>query len=161
MRKFLCLFAASAVLVVPHGVRAQGLSNAVVVSTCGTQNYAVGYPAPLTVLATGPLCDGASGTGGGPVGYNPADASGTIATGGSFQQVFAANSSRVGCWIQNPATATEVLKVYFQQGTATLAKATDLSPGAGFNCQFGGAVVTGAISVEAATTTHAFVAAGS
>ncbi|MDP3853144.1 hypothetical protein [Phenylobacterium sp.] len=86
------------------------------------------------------------------------DASSTVTTGGTFQTVFASSASRLGCFIQNPITASETLFVYEGTGTATTAKSINLAPGAAFNCNAGGIVVTGLVQVTAATTAHAFVA---
>lgn len=95
-----------------------------------------------------------------PAPYSPPDASGTVTAGGSFQTVFSANPLRVGCFIQNPIAATETLLVHFQAGSASTSNSANLSPGGSFNCMWGGVVVTGAVQVEAATSGHAFVAAG-
>jgi hypothetical protein len=59
----------------------------------------------------------------------PAEASGTITTGGSFQQIFASNSSRANCSIQNPVTATEPLYVHWTATTASSANSQSLGPG--------------------------------
>jgi hypothetical protein len=84
-----------------------------------------------------------------------ADASGTVATGGTYQTVFAANSGRRGCLIQNPSTAGETLNVK----VGAMANPFTVPIGGSFNCASpGGLVVTDAIAVMAATTAHAFVA---
>jgi hypothetical protein len=87
--------------------------------------------------------------------------SATISVGGSFQTVLAQNSSRKGCFIQNPITATEPLYVYVYSGTSgtpSLAGAIGLGAGAPFYCSVGASgVITDQIAVEAATTGHAFV----
>ncbi len=84
--------------------------------------------------------------------------SGSITTGGTFQTLLASNSSRKGCLIQNPTTASEPLyvSVGIATGSATLAKAFSLAPGASFRCANGGLVVTDNIAVTAPTTAHAF-----
>jgi hypothetical protein len=92
--------------------------------------------------------------------YAPTDASGKITTGGTFQTVFALNLSRVNCLIENPTTATEVLYVHYTAASATLANSVSLNAGSSFNCAGGNTMATGAISVTAATTGHAFMAAG-
>jgi hypothetical protein len=83
----------------------------------------------------------------------------TIATGGAFQSALASNAARKGCLIQNPLSATETLFVFFgANGSATTAKSISLGPGAAVSCSIGGLVVaTDNVSVEAATTGHAFV----
>lgn len=87
------------------------------------------------------------------------DASSTITTGGTFQALFAANTARKGCFIQNPVAATETLYIGWPASpTPTTANAASLGAGASFNCIVGGVVIDDAISVEAATTAHAFVA---
>jgi hypothetical protein len=82
----------------------------------------------------------------------------TIASGGAFQTLTGANPSRNGCLIQNPTTASEPLFVYFGSGSAATTASASLAPGASISCSIPGAVVTDAIQVEAATTSHAFFA---
>ena len=94
----------------------------------------------------------------GPAPYSTTDASGTIASGGVFQTVFALNSSRHGCTIQNPTTATEILYVHADTGTATSANSFTIPAGGTFNCAANGIVITDLVSVTGATTGHAFVA---
>jgi hypothetical protein len=80
--------------------------------------------------------------------------SGTVTTGGTYQTVFAANSSRKGCTVYNPPAATEVLNV--RQAGAIV---WPISPGGHFNCSSPGIVVSDLIEVTAATTSHAYTAA--
>jgi hypothetical protein len=105
-----------------------------------------------TGLATGtaanPLNVTTSGGGGGSL----TDASGTITAGGTAQTALAANSSRRYVLIENPVSATEVLYFSFT-GTAS-ASSPSLNPGGSFNS--GSFVPTGALSLFAATTSHAF-----
>lgn len=82
--------------------------------------------------------------------------SGTIATGNTSQQVFAANPARTLLIIQNPANATEVLYVDF--GTpATAATAIELQPGGTVNF-VSGVTPTGTVNVSAATAGHVYKA---
>jgi hypothetical protein len=94
-----------------------------------------------------------------PLGSASTNGSTTIATGGTFQTLLASNSARKGCLIQNPTTATEPLyvSVGIATGSATLAKAFSLAPGATFRCANGPIVATDNIAVTAPTTAHAFV----
>lgn len=80
------------------------------------------------------------------------DISGTITSGGSYQTIAAANSLRKNCTVQNPGSASEDLFVKL----GTMAHAYDLLAGQSFSTQNGVAGATDAISVEAATTGHAF-----
>jgi hypothetical protein len=83
------------------------------------------------------------------------DASGTVAAGGTYQTVFAASPSRKGCLIQNPTTATEVLNIK----VGAMASPFALPVGQTFSCANpGGLVITDAITITAATTSHAFAA---
>jgi hypothetical protein len=95
-------------------------------------------PLPVTTLAT------AAST----------DASGAVTAGGTYQTVFAANTARKGCLIQNPATATEVLSVK----VGAMAAPFTVPIGGSFSCAAGHVVVTDAITLTAATTSHAFAA---
>lgn len=93
-----------------------------------------------------------------PSGYSTTDASSTVATGGTFQTVLALNTSRHGCQVQNPTSATESLFVHYDAGGATTANSLSLGPGSTFSCGSNGIVVTDLISVTAATTGHTFTA---
>ena len=90
--------------------------------------------------------------------YASTEGSGTITSGGSFQTLFTASASRHGCLIENPTTASEPLYVYVGSGSPTIGSAFSLGPGASFNCFNGVIVVDDLIAVEAATTSHAFIA---
>lgn len=81
----------------------------------------------------------------------------TITAGGSYQTLLASNTSRRGCLIQNPATATETLFVNVG-GADTNATSYTVSPGFAFNCWTGNFTISDKIDVSAATTGHAFVA---
>ncbi len=88
------------------------------------------------------------------------NASGTITAGGTFQTLIApsASANRKGCLIQNPTTASEVLYVNVGSASPSTANSFSLAAGATFSCNAAGVTVTDTISVEAATTSHAFVA---
>ena len=90
-------------------------------------------------------------------GATSTDASGTVATGGTFQSVLAANGNRKGCTIQNPTTASEVLYVYFgPNASATTANSFSLAAGAAVSCAISGIILDDNVSVTGATTGHAF-----
>lgn len=90
---------------------------------------------------------------GGSSGSTSTDISGTVTLGGTYQTALAANTARKGCLIQNPTTATEILSVK----VGTMATAYSLPIGATFSCtSAGGLIVTDAITLTAATTSHAF-----
>jgi hypothetical protein len=71
------------------------------------------------------------------------DASSTIAVTDTFQQIWAAQSSRVGCGIQNNSTGT--MWVYFGSGTPTKATSVVLAPGQFLNCATSGIVASSAV----------------
>ena len=142
-----CAVAAMAMFALPAAAQS-------VVGTPGavTPGFAPCYGAlaatPTCVDSTHPL----------PVGSGAAivstNASTTVATGTTYQTVFAASTARRGCLIQNPTTATEVLNV--RQGGAAV---FTLPIGAVFNCASpAGVVVSDLVEVTAATTSHAFTA---
>ena len=82
------------------------------------------------------------------------DKSGSISSGGVAQNAIASNSSRRGWCIQNPPTATEVLYV---RDSGTASATTGVALGAGQQvCNSPGITATAAISVFAATTSHAY-----
>lgn len=82
------------------------------------------------------------------------DRSGTITTGGTSQQVMAANGGRRAFLIQNPCTAIESL--FVEQGaTATTTTSVELPPCAIWQ-GFGGLSTNLAVNVNAATTGHAY-----
>lgn len=93
-----------------------------------------------------------------PTQYAVTDASATVATGGTFQTVFAANAGRHDCVIENPTTATEALYVHADAGSATTANSFSLAAGGVFNCAAYGIVTPDIVQVTAVTTAHAFVA---
>lgn len=82
---------------------------------------------------------------------------GTIAVGGTFQTLFASTPSRLGCQVINPPTATETIYIFIGSGSATTSASIPLVPSGVFTCNFGGVVLTDKISVEATTTSHAFI----
>jgi hypothetical protein len=83
---------------------------------------------------------------------SPTDASGTITTGGTPQQVLASNANRKRFIISNPSTATEVLS--FCYGASGAGK-IDLNPGMSWN-EADFSISADAIFLVAATTGHAF-----
>jgi hypothetical protein len=90
--------------------------------------------------------------------------SGTISVGGTSQQLMAANVGRKGFLIQNPCTATsqgigtaENLTINFSSGATTSGgNSIELTP-CGSYVEYG-PVTTEAINVNAATSSHAYVA---
>lgn len=92
-----------------------------------------------------------------------ANASASVTLTNTFQQVFAQNSARRGCAIQN--TSTSVMYVYFGAiAGATIPKAFPLAPasaaaypGGSISCLVGGIVLTDQVSVTG-TAAATFVA---
>jgi hypothetical protein len=84
------------------------------------------------------------------------DGSGTIATGGASQQVFAAAPTRSYLMCQNPTTATEPLFVNIGAAASTAAGSIELGPGGSFDFSHN-FIPTGAVNVTAATLGHRFV----
>jgi hypothetical protein len=90
--------------------------------------------------------------------------SGTIAVGGASQSLMAANGSRKGFVIQNPCTASsqgigaaENLVINFtSSATITGGNSIELTP-CGSYAEFG-PITTEAVTVNAATANHAYVA---
>lgn len=85
------------------------------------------------------------------------DASGTITTGGTAQVLLAANPARKYLFVQNPITATETLRVC-PDATATTTNSFELAAGGVLELSDEEFLSTGAISILAATTAHAFIA---
>jgi len=84
-------------------------------------------------------------------------ASSTIATGGTSQQALAANPGRKVFCVEDPSAATEDLFLDFGQPASTTSGVSiDIPPGSLF-CMGGGAIYTGQITVNAVTTSHAFI----
>lgn len=89
-----------------------------------------------------------------PSAVSSSNGSTTVTTGNTYQTVFGSSSSRKGCLIQNPSSATEVLNV--RVGGAAV---FTLPIGAAFNCSSpGGIVISDLVEVTAPTTGHAFSA---
>lgn len=85
-------------------------------------------------------------------------ASGTIATGGTFQTLITQAQSRSGCLLQN--TSTRTLYVYLGAlAAATTANSLQLTPGQTFSCANAGGtiVVNDTINVTTTTTSDTFV----
>lgn len=85
------------------------------------------------------------------------DFSGTVAAGGTSQQVLGVNEARKYLLIQNPGNATEALYVNFDTAASTTAKnSIELSAGGSisFSENF---VPINAVNVTAATSAHAFI----
>ena len=85
------------------------------------------------------------------------DVSGTIAVGGTAQVLVAANPARKYLCVQNPVTAIETLRVC-PDAIATTTNSYELVAGGSLEMTDAGFVSTGAISILAATSAHAFVA---
>lgn len=92
-----------------------------------------------------------------PYAAGTAPAVATITAGGTAQTLFAAGSVKNGCWIQNPPSANETLYVDEIASAGSTSKTSiALTQGGYYKCDF---IPTGTITVEAATTGHAFTAA--
>lgn len=86
----------------------------------------------------------------------PTDHSGTITAGGTAQVAIPANARRKGFGVVNPATSSEALLVSFL-GAASSSNSIVLDAGDRYEANLG-TIPNTAISVEAATTDHVFVA---
>lgn len=103
----------------------------------------------------------------GAVAVTPTDKGGTITSGGTAQALAASNTSRKLLVVQNPCTATgqgiataESLFVAVS-GTATVNGAgnfAELAPCGSATISLNGQVITAAVSVIAATTSHRWLA---
>jgi len=92
-----------------------------------------------------------------PFGVTTAETTGTITAGGTFQTLYAANSGRRGCLVQN--TASEVLYVFVGGGAASTNSSFQIQPGGTFSCALtNGQVVTDAIQITTPTTGSRYVA---
>ena len=126
-------------------------------STGGLINAPVGT---CTTCVSMPITGSITTSPGTPTPIPSTNISGTVTTGGTFQTILAANTTtRKGCTIENPTTASEALSVFASTGAAaTVATAFTIAPGSTFSCTLpGGAVISDAIQVTATTTGHAFV----
>ena len=85
------------------------------------------------------------------------EASGIVTTGGAFQTVLAANTSRTSCAIQNTSTHT-ASAYWLPTGTATALNSFQVAAGSVFNCATAnGRVIQSAIQWTTATTNDPFV----
>ena len=125
-----------------------------VTTICAAQDAGGNVIACTPVLALNP--DGTSGI----VGFRSAtitDGSGTVATGGTSQQVFAANAARTYLTCQNPVAASETLFVNIGAAASTTAGSSyELAAGASLTFQTN-FIPTGAVNVTAVTSTHKFI----
>lgn len=89
------------------------------------------------------------------------NASGAITAANTFQQVFAANTARAGCAIQNNPTNTSTDSIYVYAGPiagATRLNSFIIAPGAAFSCTTGIGLQNDQISVDGTTTGDKFYA---
>lgn len=86
------------------------------------------------------------------------DRSGTITVGGTSQTLAASNSSRKYIFIQNPSSATESLFINFTSASSLTVGSVELLPGGSFERTLATYMTTELITVNAASTAHAFVA---
>lgn len=166
------LLAAGALLAFSAAAHAQGMS-ALVVATCGTPpiTYTAGQSFPITMDTNGNICGATSG--GGtitpvPKSVTPTDRGGTMTTGGTVQPLAASNASRQSIVIVNPCSATSqggiaaAESLYISvTGNATVAGAAnyaELAPCGSTAVVVANEVYTGAITVNAATTGHRWMA---
>lgn len=80
------------------------------------------------------------------------DISGTVTTGGTYQQIAPSNLNRQDCFVQNPTTATEILSLKLITAAGAMSQAITLAAGSSWDSS--GA--SDAIEVTGATTGHAF-----
>lgn len=114
---------------------------------------------PLPVSISG-------GGGSGVLALTPTDDGLALTLGGAAQTAIASNTSRKGCTIQNPATATDQgiatadnLYVNFGGTAAAASTSFELTPGQSISCSpLGIGTITSNVSVVAATTGHKVVA---
>lgn len=119
----------------------------IMTSPDGVNSQAVSTATPLPITAPGGIALAA------PDAVSSTDISGTVTTGGSYQTILTASTSRKGCAVQNTSALSEPLLVK----VGTMAAPFQLTAGAVFNCAGpGGTILSGAITVSAATTGHAF-----
>lgn len=124
--------------------------------------YQTAAPSPPGAKGTAQPVDATHGlpVASAPVAVTPTDRGGTIATGGTAQNAMAANASRKGGWIQNPCNANEDLFVSTSTSAVTTPGApddADLAPCQSFSLNQAGLIVQSAVSVNAATTGHAYI----
>lgn len=117
-------------------------------------------PLPVTASSSSPITVS-------PVAVTPTDKGGTITLGGTAQTLAAANTSRKSLVVQNPCTATgQVIAVAESlfiavAGSATVNGAGNFAelPACGSaTISYNGTVITSAVSVIAATTSHRWIA---
>jgi hypothetical protein len=107
----------------------------------------VSQPAPLPTVTT-PVVVGTL-----------TDRSGTVTTGGTSQQLAAANPGRKYLLIENPTTATEALYVNFTAAASTAGSSSiSISPGGSLTMSAATYVSQEAVTVTATTTGHGFTA---
>lgn len=153
MRYLHHVLAATALVAAPFlAVPAQAQVTSKVVSSCGSASFAAGTGQYPTMDTKGNACSNTATVSSAAV--PSTNASTTVTAGGTYQTVFASSTTRKGCAIQNPTTATENLSVRIG-GAAVFT----LGVGTPFNCASpGGLVISDLIEVTATTTGHAFTA---
>jgi len=84
------------------------------------------------------------------------DRSGTVAVGGTSQQLAAANANRRGLIVQNPTS--QLGSIWINFGAAAAADLTSIEIAPGGQWQSGSYVTTQAVNIVAADTGHVFIA---
>lgn len=87
------------------------------------------------------------------------DGHSTVTVGGTSQQLFAINASRLYLFVQNPSSETESLFIDFTSNASTAAGVSiELKPGAAFEMTSNTFITTEKVTVNAVTTGHKFIA---
>lgn len=108
--------------------------------------------------AAGQLQDGLGVTNIAPIRSTSTPASGTVATGNTFQSALAAAPARKGCAIYNTHASAVLLVFLGSPGSASAATSIPVPAGGSFNCgSFQGLVLTDQISVTSSTQGATFV----
>lgn len=136
------------------GSTAAAQVTAVLPVTCNAARTICTQATPVT-NPDGSLIGAAGGSGNAVTRGAVTDGSGTVATGGTSQQVFTANAGRSYLMCQNPITATETLFVSLDTSASTVSGSIELAPGtsASFQQQF---IPNGTVNITAATAGHRY-----
>lgn len=157
-----------------YGLAGQSASSLVDLSTGNAIGNAIASSTPVSgtsarglfTIGFGEVWDGSNwqaspGDTNGNRSHGPAgaltDGSGTVTTGGTSQQVFAANTARLFLSCQNPVTATETLFVNIGAAASTTGGSFEIAPGAYREFTGAGLIPSGTINITAATSGHRFV----
>ena len=125
------------------------------VQVTNTPNVAVTNTPSVTISGTPAVTVSSGNVTTNPQALTTTNASGSVTSGGAFQNALASNAGRKGCLVVNISAETEY--AYFGAGTANLTNSIPFAPNFGVSCNIATGVITDELQVMGNTTGDKFV----